>query len=222
MTSSTPNPVTKRDYKKDLKDLYNPSAKEVAIVDVPDMLFLMIDGIGDPNHSAAYQQAVEALYSLAYTLKFQLKKGHGLDYVVLPLEGLWWTPDMREFSVDHKENWHWTMLIGQPEEVTTEEYQRALIQAQHKKENPAVSQIRLERFYEGPAAQIMHLGPYAAEGPTVARLHAFIHEHGYRFNGIDQKHHEIYLSDPRRAVPEKMRTIIRQPVTRGTIEQVMT
>ncbi len=155
---------------------------------------------------------VEALYSVAYPLKFLLKKELAIDYPVMPLEGLWWTQDMHTFSLDNKENWFWTMMIMQPEEVTGELFEQTLEQVRKKKASPALAKIRLQRFHEGLAAQIMHLGPFSAEGPTIAKLHAFIHDQGYEFDGIEQKHHEIYLSDPRRAVPAKMRTVIRQPV----------
>lgn len=202
---------TKIDLKKQ-DTLYNPSAKEVVLVDIPAMQYLMIDGMGDPNTSLQYQTAVEALYTVAYALKFQIKKETSRDYVVMPLEGLWWTPDMRDFSIEHKEIWQWTMLLRQPEEVTTAHLEQARAQARRKKPSPALAELRLETLHEGRAAQIMHLGPYSAEGPTVARLHTFIQEQGYRLDGTSLKHHEIYLSDPRRAAPEKMRTILRQPV----------
>lgn len=214
--TSTGSTGTKVDRIKQHPDLYKPSAKDVTVVDVPALSFLMIDGAGNPNTSQDYQHAVEALYGVSYAIKFMLKKEQGIDYVVMPLEGLWWVPDMREFSVEHKESWLWTMLLAQPREVTPALFERARAQVQQKKPSAALAQLRLEEIHEGLAAQIMHLGPYAAEGPTVARLHAFIHEHGYTFDGIQQKHHEIYLSDPRRAAPEKMKTIIRQPMTRAS------
>lgn len=213
-STSAQKVMAKVDLKKELKHIYNPSAKDVALVDVPDMQFLMVDGVGDPNTSQEYQQAVEALYGVAYGLKFLIKKELILDYAVMPLEGLWWVPDMREFSVDRKEDWLWTMMIMQPEEVTATLFERVLAQVQHKKATPALAKLRLEYFHEGPGAQIMHLGPYAAEGPTIARLHAFIRDQGYDFV---QKHHEIYLSDPRRAAPEKMKTVIRQPIARLSV-----
>ncbi len=214
ISTSVQRAVAKVDFRKQLRHLYNPSAKEVVVVNVPDMQFLMVDGEGNPNTSQEYQEAVEALYAVAYALKFLLKKEQGVDYVVMPLEGLWWTPDMREFSLEHKENWLWTMMIAQPEEVTAALFERMRAQVQRKKSSPALAKMRLEPFHEGLAAQIMHLGPFAAEGPTIARLHTFIREQGYAFDGTEQKHHEIYLSDPRRAAPEKMRTVIRQSVTR--------
>jgi len=212
---STQRTVTKVDLRKQLGHLYNPSAKEAVVVDVPEMPFLMVDGVGNPNTAQEYQEAVEVLYGVAYALKFLLKKEQAVDYPVMPLEGLWWAQNMRDFSVDNKEIWQWTMMIMQPEEVTADLFERALAQVKHKKDSPALPKMRLERFHEGLAAQIMHLGSYAAEGPTIARLHAFIREQGYGFDGIEQKHHEIYLSDPRRAAPDKMRTVIRQPMTRA-------
>jgi hypothetical protein len=214
VSNTARSPVTKVDLKKQLKHLYTPSTKEVVVVDVPDMQFLMVDGAGDPNSSQDYQEAITALYGVAYALKFLLKKERGVDYPVMPLEGVWWTPEMRAFSVDHKEKWQWTMMLMQPEEVTAELFERARAQVQRKKNSAALEKMRLEWFHEGLTAQIMHLGPFATEGPTIARLHAFIREQGYAFDGTRHKHHEIYLSDPRRAAPEKMRTVIRQPVTR--------
>jgi hypothetical protein len=213
------------DLKKQQADLYHPSAKEVAEVEVPSTPFLMIDGAGNPNTSQEYQQAVEGLYAVAYALKFLLKKEQGIDYAVMPLEGLWWAPDMRDFSVEHKETWRWTMMIAQPQEVTAALFERTREQVQRKKPSPALAKLRLEEFHEGLAAQIMHLGPYAAEGPTIARLHAFIREQGYTFDGTRQKHHEIYLSDPRRTAAEKMKTVIRQPMAplvtrRGAAKEV--
>jgi hypothetical protein len=206
--------VTKVDLRKQLRSYYQPSTHEASIVDVPAMPFLMIDGAGDPNTAEEYREALQALYSLSYTLKFLLKKEQGQDYTVAPLEGLWWIPDMCDFGLGDKDRWLWTMMIRQPEEVTTALVERAREQAQRKKPSPALARLRLEEFHEGLAAQIMYLGPYAAEGPTIARLHAFIHAQGYTFDGRQQKHHEIYLSDPRRTAPEKLKTVIRQPMTR--------
>jgi hypothetical protein len=170
----------------------------------------MVDGHGNPNTSPAYQAALEALYSLAYTIKFALKP-KGIDFVVGPSEGLWWMEDMREFSVETKDRWDWTMMIMQPDEVTQEVLEQAKIQAAKKKELPALSGLRLETYHEGLAVQILYYGAYSDEGPTIARMHAFIHEQGFEMNG---KHHEIYLGDPRRNPPEKLKTVIRQPVRR--------
>lgn len=181
-------------------------------VDVPPLSCLMIDGTGDPNTSVEYADAIAALYSLAYTLKFALKQSAGLNYRVAPLEGLWWADDMAAFSMEHKANWHWTMMIAQPPEVTPELVETARDEVRRKKVLPALDRVRLEPFAEGRAAQVLHLGPYAAEAPTIERLHHFIREQGATFDGRRQKHHEIYLSDPRRAAPERLKTIVRQPI----------
>jgi hypothetical protein len=210
--STTPMKV---DPKKQHTDLYHPSANKVSLVDVPTMTFLMIDGAGNPNTSNDYQQVIEVLYRTAYTLKFLLKKEKGLDYAVMPLEGLWWAPDMRVFSMEHKEAYQWTMMVAQPEEVTADLFERARAEVQRKKPPlaPALAKMRLEAFREGLAVQILYVGPYAGEAPTIARLHAFIHERGCTFDGMRQKHHEIYLGNPRRTAPEKLQTVIRQPIT---------
>ncbi|MBN1935696.1 MAG: GyrI-like domain-containing protein [Anaerolineae bacterium] len=199
------------DLKKELEHLYNPSAKQPAIVDVPAMNFLMIDGAGDPRTAQGYRDAVQALYSLSYALKFLLKKGEGgVDYAVLPLEGLWWADDMAGFSLDRRGDWRWTMMIAQPEWITADLVQAALAQVARKRDAPvALPQIRFEAYHEGLSAQIMHIGPYAAEAPTIAALHQFIHEQGYALRG---KHHEIYLGDPNKTQPENLKTVIRQPV----------
>jgi hypothetical protein len=175
------------------------------------MGFVMIDGHGDPNTSSEYAEAIQALYSLSYTLKFALKTEFGLKFRVAPLEGLWWADDMAEFSQERKGDWSWTMMIAQPDEATPERFKVARMDVASKRDLPALRKSRLERFEEGPCAQVLYIGPFNDEGPTIARLHAFIRERGYSFEGSRQKHHEIYLSDPRRSAPEKWRTIIRQP-----------
>ena len=203
--------MAKIDYKKDFKHLYRPSAKKVEIVDVPEMSFLMIDGEGDPNTSKSFQDAVEALYAVSYAIKFMVKKGVlGIDYGVLPLEGLWWADDMSKFSVEDKENWKWTLMIMQPEQVTAGLVKEAIEQVREKKNPDALSKVRFRSFAEGKAAQIMHIGPFSEEGPTIQKVHAFIKENGSQLKG---KHHEIYLSDIRKAAPEKWKTIVRQPMT---------
>jgi hypothetical protein len=207
----------KVDYKKQLKHLYQPSAKEFVVVEVPPMQFLMIDGHGDPNTAQEYQDALEALYAVAYALKFASKKMLEMDYVVPPLEGLWWAEDMDVFTASSdKSAWDWTMMIMQPEWVTQEMFEEAVAQVEKKKNPPALPGLRLETYDEGLAVQIMHIGSYDAEGPTIARMHAFIEENGYEPAG---KHHEIYLSDPRRTAPEKMKTVLRQPIRRMTNDQ---
>jgi hypothetical protein len=201
--------LEKLDIKKALAPLYQPSAKTVVQVEVPVMKFLMIDGQGDPNTSIAYAQAIEALFSVSYTLKFLVKKGAlATDYGVMPLEGLWWANDMSTFTTNDKASWKWTMMIAQPDFVPDEFIQEA-IQVARKKAIPSLDQLRLEEFSEGRCAQTLHIGPFSEEGPTIARVHQFIDERSSRRG----KHHEIYLSDIRRASPDKWRTIIRQPMT---------
>jgi hypothetical protein len=201
--------MQKLDLKKELKALYQPSSKEVVQVEVPAMTFLMVDGEGDPNTSPLYADAVEALFTVSYAVKFMIKKGPlGLDYGVMPLEGLWWAEDMSRFTATDKANWHWTMMIMQPSFVPAEVIDQAIASAK-KKVNPAVlSQLRLEAFAEGCCAQILHIGPFSTEGPTIERVHRFIDANGTRTG----KHHEIYLSDIRKADPAKWKTVIRQPM----------
>ena len=193
---------------------YKPSAKKAEIVDAPAMDFLQVDGIGDPNNSQPYMDALEALYSLAYTLKFALKQAEGVNYRVAPLEGLWWSDAMDTFLTGARDKWRWTMMIAQPSVVTLEWVERASEEVRRKKNPPALQLVRFASFHEGLAAQIMHIGPYATEAPTIQRLHEFIHAQGGVFDGRVQKHHEIYLGDPRRAAPEKLKTVIRQPFVR--------
>lgn len=201
------------DLKKKLKHLYQPSAKQFSLVDVPSMNFLMVDGSGDPNTSAEFAAATEALYGLSYGLKFGVKQGKygdtSYDYPVMALEGLWWVDDMAHFSVDAKGEWHWTLMIMQPDIITAEMVDLACVDVAKKKALAALSKVRFEPYHEGPSAQIMYFGPFKDEGPTIARLHAFIEEGGHQLRG---KHHEIYLSDPRRTAPEKLKTVIRQPM----------
>jgi len=200
--------MAKRDFKKELKHLYGPSTKKFSVVDVPPMNFLMIDAEGNPNNNPAYQEGMEALYGMAYTIKFALKP-QGVEFVVPPPEGLWWMENMSEFSLETKDRWQWTMMIMQPDEVTQEIVDAAQEELARKKNLPALSKLRYERYHEDLSVQIMYLGAYADEGPTIARMHEFIRENGYDFNG---KHHEIYLGDPRRTAAEKLKTVIRQPV----------
>ena len=203
--------MEKVDLKKSLKHLYNPSAKEISFVDIPRMNFVMIDGSGDPNKAKEYQEAVEILYSISYTLKFTVKKEQEIDYAVMPLEGLWWADDMSLFT-SSKDIWKWTAMIMQPEYVNRSLFDIAVREVEKKKKLPALSRARLQSFQEGRSAQIMYFGPYSAEGATIEMIHKFIKEHGCTFDGLLQKHHEIYLSDPRRTAPDKLKTIIRQPV----------
>ena len=197
------------DLKKELKPLYQPSAKEVVVVDVPPMNFLMVDGVGDPNTSQPFSDAIEALFALSYTVKFMIKKGTmAIDYGVMPLEGLWWADDMMKFSAVDKSNWKWTVMIMQPSFVTKEIIDEAIVEVKKKKNPTAVSKVCFESFSEGRCAQIMHIGPFSEEGPTIIKVHQFIDTISHRIG----KHHEIYLRDIRKADPSKWKTIIRQPI----------
>lgn len=201
--------MDKIDLKKELKSLYRASAKEATEVLVPPLRYLMIDGKGNPNTSAEYTEAVEALFSVSYTAKFAVKKGpEAIDYAVMPLEGLWWADDLSVFVADDKANWKWTMMILQPAFVKESVIHDAIAEVGRKKKLPAIPKLRLEEFSEGRCAQILHVGPFSEEGPTIERLHEFIDTR----SGKTGKHHEIYLSDIRRGDPKNWKTIIRQPM----------
>jgi hypothetical protein len=200
--------MNKFDCKKEMKYLYAPSSKVFSVVEVPAMNYLMVDGHGDPNQSLEYQRAVEALFGVAYKIKFAFKP-KAIVYTVSPLEGLWWVEDMANFSVEHKDEWDWTMMIMQPEWVTIEDFEKARQIVAKQKKNPELSRMKFEPFTEGLAVQILYWGAYADEGPTIARMHEYIREKGFSPYG---KHHEIYLGDPRKTAPEKLKTILRQPV----------
>lgn len=202
----------KVDFKKTLKYLYQPSSKEVVETKVPEMQFIMIDGIGSPGEAQEYMDALAVLYPVAFKIKF-LSKAKGKDYVVPPLEGLWWADDMKDFIEGNRDKWKWIMMIMQPDWITQDMINEAIAITKEKK--PELSnlllKLRLEKYEEGKAAQIMHIGPYSEEGPTVQKVHDFIQKEGGKFDGHKNKHHEIYLSDPRKANPATMKTIIRQP-----------
>lgn len=201
----------KLDYKKEFKQLYSGRVGKPVVVEVPKMNFLMIDGQGDPNISQEYIDAIQTLYPVAYTIKFTSKLKYGKDFGVMPLEGLWWTEDMADFSTSDKNNWLWTAMIMQPEVVTKELFDEAIDQVRQKKNPPALDKLRFESYNEGRAAQVMYIGPYSDEGPTIQKLHEFIHEQGGKLTDTNKHHHEIYLGDPRRVDPSKLKTIIRQP-----------
>lgn len=205
--------ATKIDLKMELQGLYRPSAKQAAIITVPEMNFIMMDGAGNPNTSPDYQQAVEALYGVAYALKFASKKALGRDYVVMPLEGLWWGTPMgkHNFTEADKDQFQWTMMIMQPDFITAEMVDQAIVQVKAKKGLENLEKIRYEAFAEGLSVQILYFGAYDDEGPTIADMHQFAFDQGYQLRG---KHHEIYLSDPRRTSPEKLKTILRHPITK--------
>jgi len=207
---------TKYDVKREHPELYAPSAKEFAIVDVPPMRFLAVDGRGDPNTAASYREALEALFGVAYAVKFASKRALERDFVVAPLEGLWWAEDQGAFVARDKGAWNWTMLIAQPDWIDEDAVADAVaaVRAKDAKAgnpaNRALDDLRLERLNEGLSAQILHVGSYDDEAPTLARLHdEWMPQHGLTFNG---RHHEVYLSDARRTARDKLRTVLRQPV----------
>lgn len=184
------------------------------LVEVPPLRYLCLDGHGDPNTSPAYADAVQALYAVSYAATFAVRRAGGTDVKVSPLEGFWSAEDMSTFVTGDKGAWDWTMVIRQPDSVTDDLVARLVDEVAEKKRLPAVRDLRVGTIAEGTAAQVLHVGPYAAEGPTIQRLHDFIHEQGFVFSGDVERHHEIYLGDPRRAAPEKLRTIVRQACRR--------
>lgn len=197
------------DFRKTLKPFYQASATRIAEVDVPEMNYLMIDGSGDPNTASDYAQAVEALFSVSYTAKFMARQGpQAVDYAVMPLEGLWWAEDLSAFATNDRRGWQWTMMVMQPPVVTAELLAQAVRAVQRKKDLPGLQKLRVSAFAEGRCAQVLHVGPFTEEGPTIERLHRFITAKA----ALRGKHHEIYLSDIRRAAPANWKTIIRQPM----------
>ena len=201
--------MEKIDLKKEFKAFYNPPTKEVTLIDVPKMNFIMIDGQGAPE-SPQFAQSIQALYPIAYTIKFDKKKAGGTDYGVMPMEGLFWADDMKVFMPEtaDRNKWQWTLMIMQPDFITRKDFENAVAAAGKKKDNPLIDKVRFESYTEGKSTQIMHIGPYSAEGPNIQKLHHKIVEIGGKLSG---KHHEIYLSDPRRVTPDKMKTVVRQP-----------
>lgn len=204
--------IDKIDFKKSL-DAYRARAGEFRIVDVPKMRYLMVDGQGDPNTEPSYTAALEALYPVAYKLKFASKLQLGRDYVVPPLEGLWWADDMDAFTVSRdKSQWRWTMMLMVPEWIERPLVEQTISLLALKSAPARLADVRFDSFAEGLSVQTLHLGSFDAEGPTLARMHnEFLPENGLTFAG---KHHEIYFSDVRRTSPEKLRTLLRQPVKR--------
>ena len=213
------------DYKKEYKDLYMPKP-EPGIIDVPAMLFIMVDGKGNPNDEGGeYPQAVELLYGLSYAIKMSKMGGSRpagyFEYVVPPLEGLWWLKDDSPFDGTKKEKFCWTSMIRQPEFITQELFGRACKETARKKPHLDTSKARLQVFHEGLCVQMLHIGPYDDEPGTIAKIEAFIKAENYRNaisdagpDGMIRRHHEIYLGDPRKAEPSKMKTVIRHPVKR--------
>lgn len=204
----------KIDFKKTL-DCYRAQRDKFRIVDVPDMQYLMVDGHGDPNTSPEYTEAITALYPVAYKLKFISKRELDRDYVVPPLEGLWWAEDMAAFTVSRdKSQWDWTMMLMVPDWLDHAAFLRAIEQAGAKDPPASLADVRLETLSEGRCVQTLHLGSFDDEGPILKRLHAeFIPANELDLRG---KHHEVYFSDPRKVTPDKLRTLLRQPVTDGS------
>ena len=203
--------MEKINFKKELKHLYGGKTNENVLVDVPPMNYLMVDGHGDPNTSQEYVDAMQTLYPVAYTLKFMCKRQLEKDFGVMPLEGLWWSDDMTDFLNGNKSNWQWTAMIMQPEFVSKEMVAAAVEQVKAKKNPASIYKVRFEEYDEGRAAQVLYQGAYSDEGPTIQKLHTFIEENGGALTKSTKHHHEIYLGDPRRTKPEKLKTIIRQP-----------
>jgi hypothetical protein len=202
----------KVDFKRELKELYNPKAGAFTLVKVPKLQYLMVDGQGDPNKVTEYQEAVEALFSVSYTLKFHSKNELGKDYVVPPLEGLWWSEDFDDFRSRRKNKWSWTMMIMVPDWLGKKEFKEAVNAVRSKKPAIKAERLRLESLNEGLSAQILHIGSYDDETPTLLKLH----DQWLPENGLKErlKHHEIYIGDPRKTPAAKLKTVLRQPVER--------
>ena len=206
--------MDKLDLKKAYKHLYQPSAKAVVVVDVPALQFVMIDGAIEPGESPgtspAFQDAMQALYGISYTLKFasKLRAENPIDYTVMALEALWWVED-EDFDITRPDNWHWRAMMMQPDHITDAMFQEALVQVRAKKPSLALDLLRFETWREGLSVQIMHIGPYAEEPATITKMDAYARENDYHMRG---RHHEIYLGDPRRADPAKLKTVLRHPI----------
>ncbi len=201
----------KLDLKKKYKELYKTPEDKPVFVDVPEFTIVSIEGAGDPNTSEEFKKAVEALYPVVYKIKFASKLVLKKDYAVMPMEGLWWAEDMSKFKQDDKSNWLWKIFIVQPDFITKDMFEDAVEEVREKKNPEFIDRITIEKFKEGKSAQILHLGPYSEEAENIQKVHDFIKENGFSFDGLKQKHHEIYLSDMRRTAPEKLKTIVRQP-----------
>jgi hypothetical protein len=206
--------MEKIDLKKQLKHLYVPPAKAVELVDVPAFKFAMIDGMVSAgkavNEAPDFDEALTALYGISFTLKFmsKLRKENPIDYTVMALEGLWWVKG-DDFDFTRKEDWYFTAMMLQPDHISETMFQEALTQLTKKRPSPALAKLRFATFEEGLSVQVMHIGPYSEEPATIERMKAFMQANHLERNG---KHHEIYLGDPRRAKPEKLKTVLRQPV----------
>ncbi|MPY80475.1 MAG: hypothetical protein GEV04_18865 [Actinophytocola sp.] len=206
--------MTRYDVKRELKQCYAPKNTDWTLLDVPTQRFIALDGHGDPNTSSDFTQAVQAVYGVAYTIKFANKRADGRDFVVGPLEGLWWADDWQVFITRAKDDWQWRLLISLPDWITDDMVEDAKHAAQAKKDLPAIRDVHRETLYEGTCAQVLHIGTFDDEGPILARLHdEYLAANNLRMSGL---HHEIYLSDPRRTDSAKLRTVLRQPVQPAT------
>jgi len=204
--------MSKLDYKKQFPQYYRPK-KKPEIIEIPEMNFFMIDGKGDPNTAKEYKAAVECLYAVAYTLKMKIVKKDNPenDYVVPPLEGLWYMDNMDDWSFENKDEWQWTMMIRIPDFVTDDQIKKSIALTKENKNPASLPKLYHEKYNEGTAVQIMYIGSYADEGPTIQHIHEYAKNEGYNLDG---KHHEIYLGDPRKTAPEKLKTVIRQPISK--------
>lgn len=213
--AQTKSKIPKLDLRKTFKDFYLPSAKEVTFVDVPEFLFIAVDGIIEagvrPGEAEPFRDTMGAIYGVGYGLKFmsKLRPDDPVDFGVMAVEGLWATESGDKFDFDWREPSLYTLLMMQPDHITPAMFRKAVADAQAKKPNPALERIRLERWREGPAIQIMHIGPYADEPTTLAKMDMYAAEHGYELHG---RHHEIYIGDPTRSKPENLKTVLRHPV----------
>lgn len=201
--------MEKIDFKRKFKHLYLPSNKIINIVDVPEMNFLCIDS--DVNEGGkSFEEASETLVRLSYTIKFAIKRSElEIDYISMPLECLWNNNEMKMFNIDGKNRNRWTLCIMQPDFVTDIVVRDGIERTRKKKESPYLDKVKIKSLKEGLSVQIMHIGPYEEENETIDKIQAYLDVNGYSLNG---SYHEIYLGDPRRARPENLKTIIRQPI----------
>ncbi len=201
--------MDKLDLKKEYKQLYSPPADSASVVDVPVFNYIAVDGQGAPDGAKA-QQAIEMLFPVAYAIKF-ISKARDKDYGVMPLEGLWWADDMNDFVAGNRDKWKWTYMIMQPDFISLKDFEEAIRKVQLKNKEMTLSNVHFDYFAEGKAAQIMHIGPFSEEHANIRKIHDHIAALGGKFDGLKEKHHEIYLSDMRKVAPSAMKTILRQP-----------
>jgi hypothetical protein len=192
-----------------MKEFYNPPAGEVVLVKLPPLKYIMVDGEGEPG-GESFQQAMGAIYNIAYTMKFRSKRLLKKDYDMMAPEGLWWMKG--KIDMNKRDKWLWTLMILVPDFVTPKMFSDSVAEVRSKKNPPGLERARLDTLDEGTSLQTMHVGPYATESESIAKMDAYAKEHGYK---MVEKHHEIYLGDPRRAAPSKLRTVLRHPVAKA-------